>query len=246
MKVWALVITALLTMESTSFAVKFSNQFAEFELPPKWQCNLEGAEWVCQSSEDGKKRDALVVLAAKLKGDLDSLDRYQQYLNGPRTFTAPNGQAVKSNPKYTKITQINQQNWVDSLHLESEVPGFYTRYLATAKNDIAVLVTYSINKGKYQDYQSQFEDMVKSLKVFRKAGSINTASQSLFNSNTQAISTSGLFQPTDAAKTTAAAPAEAKPKASSGGDDILMYVVIAAAVGGFIYLKKKRSGGGGV
>ena len=45
-------------------AAKFANQFAEFELPPNWQCTLEGAEWVCQSTNESRKRDAIIVLAA--------------------------------------------------------------------------------------------------------------------------------------------------------------------------------------
>src|SRR6476661_1783933 len=159
-------------------AAKFANQFTEFELPPQWQCNLEGAEWVCQSTNENKKKDAIIVLAAKLKGDQDSLDQYLAYLKAAKTFTSVQGKPVKSEPKYAKTINLNGQAWIDSLHMESEIPGFYTRYLATIKQDIGVLVTYSINKAKYQQYLDDFENMVKTLKVFRKAGGINVAPQS--------------------------------------------------------------------
>src|SRR4051794_34790223 len=132
----------------TAHAAKFANQFTEFELPPQWQCNLEGAEWVCQSTDDKKKRDAIIVLAAKLKGDQDSLDQYLAYLKSAKVYTSVAGKSVKSEPRYAKTISLNGQPWVDSLHLESEIPGFYTRYLATVKQDIGVLVTYSINKNK--------------------------------------------------------------------------------------------------
>ncbi len=56
---------ALSLFSTPSYAAKFANQFAEFELPPQWQCSLEGAEWVCQSTNEAKKRDAIIVLAAK-------------------------------------------------------------------------------------------------------------------------------------------------------------------------------------
>src|SRR5690606_37662540 len=154
---------------------KFANQFTEFELRPQWQCNLEGAEWVCQSTDDKKKRDAIIVLAAKLKGDQDSLDQYQAYLKSPKTYSSIQGKLVKSEPRYAKTVSLNDHAWVDSLHLESEIPGFYTRYLATVKQDIGVLVTYSINKAKYQQYIDQFENLVRTLKVFRKTGSLNVA-----------------------------------------------------------------------
>jgi hypothetical protein len=93
---------------------------------------------------------------------------------------------VKSDPKYAKTQNLNGHPWVDSLHLESEIPGFYTRYLATVKQDIGVLVTYSVNKAKYQDYLQDFDHMVNTLKVFRKVGGINVApAQGSLFQNTQ-------------------------------------------------------------
>ena len=225
---------------SQAMAVKFSNQFTEFELPPKWQCSLEGAEWVCQSTDETKKRDAIIVLAAKLKGDLDTLERYQSYLQGPRVFSAPNGAGIKSTPKYAKVNPLNSHPWVDSLHAESEIPGFYTRYLATVKQDIAVLVTYSINKNKYNEYQSQFDEMIKSLKVFRKAGTgINqVANTSLFNSTSAAIGTSSLFQP-ETAPSAAPLPV-AKPKKPQEDDNMMLVLLVGAAVVGFVIYKRKK------
>ena len=155
----ALLVGAIM-LSAPAQAAKFANQFAEFELPPQWQCNLEGAEWVCQSTNDAKKRDAIIVLAAKLKGDQDSLDQYLAYLKAAKTYTSVQGKSVKSEPKSAATVNINGQAWVDALHMESEIPGFYTRYLATVKQDIGVLVTYSINKGKYQQYLGDFENMV--------------------------------------------------------------------------------------
>ena len=173
-----LALGAAFIFPSTTFAAKFANQFTEFELPPQWQCNLEGAEWVCQSTNEAKKKDAIIVLAAKLKGDQDSLDQYLTYLKSSKTFTSPTGKPVKSEAKYAKTVNLSGQAWVDALHLESEIPGFYTRYLATVKQDIGVLVTYSINENKYQAYLDDFDNMVKTLKVFRKTGGINVAPQS--------------------------------------------------------------------
>src|SRR6478672_2022415 len=172
-----LIPVSLVLGAQQSFAAKFANQFTEFELPPQWNCSLEGAEWVCQSTNESKKRDAIIVLAAKLKGDQDSLDQYLTYLKAAKTFTSVQGKPVKSDPKYAKTVNLNGQAWVDALHLESEIPGFYTRYLATVKQDIGVLVTYSINKTKYQQYLEDFDNMVKTLKVFRKPGAVNAAPQ---------------------------------------------------------------------
>ncbi len=234
------VVTAITALFASpeAFALKFSNQFVEFELPTKWNCALEGAEWVCQSTNEEKKKDAIIVLAAKLKGEQDTLDQYQEFLSKARNFTAPNNKPVSSKPKYAKVVQLNNHPWVDSIHLESELPGFYTRYIATIKQDIAVLVTYSIYQTKYQEYLPEFETMVKSMKVFRKAGGVNTnLAQSIFN---QAQLPSGFTQKNvfpDQAPDTAD-----KPKTAQKSDDTLLWVLIGgAAIVGFIIYKRKRS-----
>ena len=224
-------------------AAKFANQFVEFEKPLNWECSLEGAEWVCQSTDEQRKRDAIIVLAAKLKGDHDSLDKYQEYLAKPRVFNAPNGKSVKSDPKYAQIKQFNAHPWVDALHLESEIPGFYTRYLATVKEDIGVLVTYSINKAKFADYQQQFDDLVKSIKVFRSptlnAKTIGGQAGSLF---TQSPHLAGGVNPL--AEGIQPAKEGDKPKPKKADDDMMLYALGLAAVVGFIIYKKKKAAGG--
>ncbi len=236
----AAILGITLLFPFQSFASKFANQFSEFELPPQWQCNLEGAEWVCQSTDASKKRDAIIVLAAKLKGDQDSLDQYLTYLKSAKTYTSVTGAPVKSSVKYAKTVNINGQAWVDALHLESEIPGFYTRYLATVKQDIGVLVTYSINKNKYQDYLGVFDNMVKTLKVFRKTGGLNAAPQNsnLF-SNTQIpqnISESTVFPNMNPIGGTSAP----KPKK---GSPLLPILLVGGAAGFFIWRRRQRNAG---
>lgn len=239
---WLAVFVALTGFFTLPYAhaTRFTNQFVEFELPNRWSCSLEGAEWVCQGTDEQKRRDAIIVLAAKLKGDADSLEKYQEYLTKPRNFSAPNGKPVTSQPKYAKGMQINGHPWIDSIHLESEIPGFYTRYLATVKQDIGVLVTYSINKAKYQEYLSQFDDMVKSLKVFRKQGGVNSNinGPSLFSqAQAPGAFTQSVF-PDQTPQPVAQAP-QTKPKKQQ--DDLTFYIIIGAiAVVGFIIIKKRR------
>lgn len=150
------------------YAKTFTNQYMEFELPPSWDCSLEGAEWVCQSNNEKRKKEAIIVLAAKSRGSKDSLEDYQVYLSKAKTFTLPGGQTLVSEAKYNKITEFNGQRWVDALHLASEIPGFYTRYLATIKEDIGVVITFSVNKDSYALYRPVFDKIAASLRVFRQ------------------------------------------------------------------------------
>ena len=177
----ALLVSAVTIFASSFFAPsanasKFANQFVEFELPNAWVCVLEGAEWVCQNQSDkDKKKEAIIVLAAKVQGDQDTLDQYLAYLKNPKIYTTAQGKSVTSDVRYANNKTIQGRAWVDALHLESEIPGFYTRYLATVTDGIGILVTYSVNKNKYQDYAPLFESMVNSLKAFRREGGLNVA-----------------------------------------------------------------------
>lgn len=240
MRLKILAVFVALFLPLASQAAKFANQFVEFELPPQWQCNLEGAEWVCQSSNEQKKREAIIVLAAKLKGDQDSLDQYQNYLKAPKSYSSIQGKKMTSESKYVKTIDINNHAWVDSLHSDSEIPGFFTRYLATIKEDIGVLVTYSINRTKYQQYIRDFETMAKTLRVWRKPGGINSLNPA--NSNLGDIAkipthlSNEMFPPI-------APPPAAEPAQQKNEDDNSMLMLLGlAAVIGFYILRKRRKG----
>jgi hypothetical protein len=236
------LIGALALVATPALAAKFANQFTEFQLPPGWNCTLEGAEWVCQNSDPAKKKEAIIVLAAKLKGDQDSLDQYLAFLKATKSFTSVTGKPMKSEPKSAKTTNINGHPWVDALHLESEIPGFYTRYLATVKDDIGVLVTYSVSKAKFQDYRQDFENMVNTLQVFRKQGGINTAQSNPGQPPAISIPTTvtdGAVFPgvnPQGGSETAAAPAQ------KNEGDFLLYIIGAGAIIAFVIFKKKKRG----
>jgi len=231
----------LTTQIHPAFAAKFANQFVEFELPPQWQCNLEGAEWVCQSMSEDKKRDAIIVLAAKLKGDQDSLDQYLNYLKSSKNYTSVQGKTITSESKYAKTVDIDNHAWVDSLHSDSEIPGFFTRYLATIKQDIGVLVTYSINKTKYQQYIQDFETLVKTLKVFRKPGGLNPMPGSNSNLFQTAQVPTQMSQETVFPDSTPQPGADTPQKKKKDDGDILPLLAIAGAIGFIIWRKRRNS-----
>ena len=235
---FTLAFLSLATFAPDAIAAKFANQFIEFEVPSDWVCLLEGTEWVCQNQKDAaKKKDGIIIFAAKIQGDQDTLDQYLNYLKNPKAYTTPQGKNVTSEVRYAQNKTIQDQPWVDALHLESEIPGFLTRYLATVKDGIGILVTYSVNKNKYQDYASMFDNMVKSLKVFRREGGINASgAQSDLFKNTKVPS--GLSSDT----IFGAADGEGQPKAKAGGlmdDPMVFYGGIAVAALVLVSLLKK-------
>ena len=174
MKQFIFIFLGAILFATSSEAKIFSNQFIEFQLPDKWECQLDGTEWVCQSTDEQKKRDAIIVLAAKIKkAGMDEIPIYKAHLEKPQTYTSLSGEQIVSEPRYVKEVDISGKPWVDSLHLQSEIPDFYTRYLATVEADLGILVTFSVRKDKYEEYAPDIENMVKSLRAFRKPGALN-------------------------------------------------------------------------
>ena len=163
-----LLVFTLIIWGTTSFAKRFSSKYCEFELPPGWECALEGTEYVCQSENADRKKESIIILAAKIRGEQDSLDEYMAFLKKPKEFSLPGGKKQISESKSTKMTRVNDHQWVDALHLASEVPGFYTRYLATVKEDLGVAVTFSVGKDQYAAYQPVMDKLVTTLRVFRQ------------------------------------------------------------------------------
>ena len=231
MKLFPFAAALALLLPLTSFAKTFANQFIEFQLPDKWECQLDGTEWVCQSTDEQKKRDAIVVLAAKIKKPgMDELPVYKAHLEKPQQYQSLSGEAITSEPKYVKEIDISGHPWIDSLHLQSEIPDFYTRYLATVESDLGILVTFSVRKDKYEEYGPDIDGMVKSMRAFRKPGDILNGGK-------------GDDIPAATPPDGPGGPGRTKrPTSGDSGTDAALGLVLllAAGGGGFFFWKKKQ------
>jgi LPXTG-motif cell wall-anchored protein len=235
----ALSALLLLGVLNTAHAKRFTNEYTEFELPTGWECVLEGSEWVCQSTNEERKKEAIIILVAKIRGEQDSIDQYMAYLKQTKTYALPGGKSQVSEPKYAKVNEIKTHRWVDSLHLASEVPGFYTRYLATVKEDLGVAITFSVAKEQYTAYQGVFDKVVASMSVFRQAQksltTVRKKDDDLFESEALPDA-QGQFTNANTAveKTT-------NKKAGGGQDNMMLIGIVAAVAGaGFVIMKRKK------
>jgi hypothetical protein len=157
---------AVILLSFSAQAKVFRNAYIAFEMPETWKCNLEQTEWVCRSEQTKESKEAIIILTAKEVGPTDSFPLYEGHLNAPITANLKGGGTAESKVVYkAKNVQINEQPWVDSLHLGSEVPNYFTRYLATIKDRIAILVTFSAHKAYYTKYSADFIKAVMSLRV---------------------------------------------------------------------------------
>ena len=187
-----------------------------------------------------EKKEAIIILAAKKRGPQDTLAEYQSYLKRTKTYKLPGSKMQKSEPKTVKVSEINSQRWVDALHLASEVPGFYTRYLATVKADIGVAVTFSVTKSLYSQYKGVFDNVIASMRVFRQENK-NLANLNLKGKKSENFDDT-TFVPEEGLHDISA---KKKRKKGSGSDDTTSMAIIGLAlVGGFLLLKKLKKGKG--
>lgn len=157
---------------AVSHGKQFSNSYVSFQLPPNWNCKVAGTEWVCKSSNNEQAKQAIIILTAKEVGPNDNFAYYNQYLKAPKNPKHRDGTVgTSSKVQHLKTVQINNHSWVDGLHLGSLLPNFYTRYLVTIKEKIAVLVTFSAKKEFYTLYSRHFFEAINSLRVTATAGS---------------------------------------------------------------------------
>lgn len=165
MRIFFSFFLGLLLCPLLSSGKVFRNAYVAFELPDSWKCEMEVTEWVCRSVDPKSTREAIIILTAKEVGPTDSFEIYRSHLNEQRVLTGK-GAGSKSQVVYkAKDVKINGQNWIDGLQLGSEIPNYYTRYLATIKDRLAILVTLSAHRLHYTKYSQDFFKTIQSLRV---------------------------------------------------------------------------------
>lgn len=160
-----------------SHAKQFKNAYISFEIPERWECQLEATEWVCRSTDSNESKEAIIILTAKEVGPSDSLSIYEGHLKKPIAATLKTGGTVQSQVVTApQQKQINNLIWIDGFHLSSEIQNYYTRYLATIKDRIAVLVTFSAHKDFYSKYATDLFKAIESLNVIATKNSMSDPS----------------------------------------------------------------------
>lgn len=228
-----------LAYHSAGEAKLFRNSYISFELPPNWDCQLEATEWVCRSQFNDQSREAIIILTAKEKGPSDTFPEYEKHLKEPRQVITGPGKSERSVVQHVKAVSINDQQWIDGWHLSSEIPGYYTRYLATIKKNIAILVTFTAHKKHYTKYSRDFFKAIQSMRVIATANLLtDPVTSSGMRSSGESLGASiGEAMPSDLLG------AQSLPSEGSGGGSrsrkYLAILLLAAAAGAYFFLKKK-------
>jgi hypothetical protein len=226
----------ILVAGQQSQAKVFRNSYIQFELPPRWDCQLEGTEWVCRNSNEKEAPEAIIVLTAKEVGPSDTVEQYEAHLKVARTMPGPGGQPQASTVKHVRQRQIGGINWVDGLHMSSEVPNYYTRYLGAVKQKIAVLVTFSAHQRFYTKYSTDFFNAIESLKIVASPDLFGTKNNGVGAGSGEVIGPGGSSGPMGFAEDF---PDESKGK-KSDKEKLFIFGILVAAIGGYLILKRRK------
>ncbi|MBC7742621.1 MAG: hypothetical protein H7061_10515 [Bdellovibrionaceae bacterium] len=157
---------AVIILSPKAQARTFKNAYISFEMLDTWKCNLEQTEWVCRAEDPQEAKEAVIILTAKEKGTTDSFPLYENHMNNPITTTTKTGTSLTSTVVYKAQQQrYNDQVWLDGIHRDSEVQNYFTRYVATIKDQIAILVTFTVHNKFYAKHSGHFANTIKSLRV---------------------------------------------------------------------------------
>ena len=165
-----------LFMGSLSEARTFKNAYISFEMLDTWKCKLEQTEWVCRAEDPQEAKEAVIILTAKEKGPTDNFPIYMDHMSKPMMLNLrTGGQAQSTVTMPPREEMINDQKWLDGLHANSEVQNYFTRYLATIKDNIAILITFSVHNKYYAKHRAHFMDTVRSLRVIATKDLLNNS-----------------------------------------------------------------------
>lgn len=140
--------------------------YFEFALPTNWSCKQEGTETVCRSRGEDHK-DALIIFTAKYRNDQDTLAAYTRHLATGRSWTDRDGTSYVARVDSNRERTIGNYRWVDAVHYQSEVPYYYTRYLATVTTHIGVLITFTAHQSVAEQRFREFDRSVESLRIYQ-------------------------------------------------------------------------------
>ncbi|MCB0366732.1 MAG: hypothetical protein H6624_15730 [Bdellovibrionaceae bacterium] len=160
----ALVALGIALAHPSAQAKVMKTAYLSFNIPDAWDCRREDAfAYSCRPNARKKVQDAIIIISAKEAGPEDTFASFQKYLNVPRTLNVMGSTPQVSRVQYVRLIQINKQAWADGAHLNSEIQGYFTRYLATVKEKLSVLITLSAAQSRWKMFEKDFATIVNSL-----------------------------------------------------------------------------------
>jgi hypothetical protein len=160
----SIALSLFTTVSVSTHAVQFRNLYLGFELPDNWLCKSNGYEFTCENTVTNS-REALIVLTAQETKPNETLKGIRSYLKKSKTRLSPlTEKAVQSKVLSVRTTTIANQKWVEAIHENSELDGYTTRYLATAKNGFTIFFSFSVKQELLPKYKMEIERSMATLR----------------------------------------------------------------------------------
>lgn len=227
----------ILTLFLARPVLALKTTYVAFDHPEGWKCDFTEGVWICQSTLDPDRKESLVMSIAALASEWDNIENFEDYLKQPREIKDDAGNAITSEISYTRRRNLNGHIWIDSLQHNSELPGFWTRYLATVNQRLAILITYIVSDEHYSKLAPQFERMVVSATLVNDSGGSVPSEQG----ETALPGPERLGPSTDLLKSRLNVSKGDKTAQPDKGDSLaLPLIVLAAAVTYLVWRRKKK------
>jgi hypothetical protein len=242
MKTWLrlLILTLVVAVGHSASAKRFRNAYVSFDLPPNWDCKLEGAEWVCENNYSKKQKEAIIILTAKEVGPSDTLAAYTTALQTPRILPGKGGAPIKSKVIHVQQRTIANQMWIDGMHEGSEVSAYFTRYMATIKDRIAILVTFSAHKEHFSKYANDFRQAIESLRVVATKDLLNGDHAGADSPHGTIGAPIGQNIPSNSFESDGTSYDDLAARKKSKSLKLLLFALVLGAAGGYLYWQSKK------
>ena len=152
-------------------AQAFKSDYVSFDLPKTWTCKQFGTSYVCHDKFQQKKVEALITVTAKIAGSFDTHENYLKHLQEEKIWSTKKGEEITSKKlSEAKYIYPNKYIWVDSIHKNSEVKSYISRYAGTvccenSSSKLGILLVLSAHEDHWKKYASIFLTAINSLKV---------------------------------------------------------------------------------
>ena len=135
---------------------RFITDTFEFTLAPAWECDLEETEYVC--SKGKPPHEAIAIIAMKRRGKGDNLADYKDYLSRPKTDQDGTPSTIRS------VTRrpLAGYEWIEAVHVSSEIRNYITIYLATVTSQVGVLATFWVHPDHEETVRREMDRMMSS------------------------------------------------------------------------------------
>ena len=154
-----------LTTSCASMRKPEPTPIVELHTDSSWRCTHESpTTTTCRPTMPPADLEKAIIWTAKQAGPEDTMDQYRERM-GRVIKQKVHFRELISKPVSNEVVAINGQDWVDAVQINSEIRNFNTRYLATVKNGVAILVTFTARKEVFADFQKEIQPIVDQLKV---------------------------------------------------------------------------------